>query len=239
MTARGGPGRAVSQAEFPEAAAFRGAWGAVLWLRDQPPRTELTAPVLSFLGLSWVPRREGTHLIFLFMLETCPAFLILPLPGWPPPSPVPLVPSQGELGEIGLDGLDGEDVSDLALSRLVPVTGTSVFGGHCARDDVLSLSLAGRQRSARLFRRQGGPRETGMCVSRVVTKKKTLNISLRDGLFHSCTLSSLSAKQPSLTPSGGGGYPWHPCPLATVTHSITWSYLETVSHKAEIEFVLS
>lgn len=68
-----------------------------------------------FPGLSRIPRREGTQLVFLFLLKTFPAFLIFSLSESHLHSPVCLVPSQGELGEIGLDGLNGEDVSDFVL----------------------------------------------------------------------------------------------------------------------------
>lgn len=67
-TARGRPGRA-SQAEFPEAVEAVASGGAAGCSEAEGPAsgTPLTAPVLSFPGLSRVPGREGTHTGFSFL----------------------------------------------------------------------------------------------------------------------------------------------------------------------------
>lgn len=110
-------------------------------------------------------------LVFPFVLKTFPECLTSPLSEGLLRSPVCLVPSQGELGEIGLDGLDGEDVSDLTLRVLTafgpegPRHWFAACGGNGARNDILSLSLAGRQRVAWFFWGERQSREKGTCTS--------------------------------------------------------------------------
>ena len=45
------------------------------------------------------------------------------------------------------------------------VTDPSVYGRHCARSDILLLSLAGRQRAARYFWRERESRKEGKHMS--------------------------------------------------------------------------